>query len=78
MNTQKRNLKERICALLLTVAMVFTLVLPDTALIVRAEETPAATPETTVDVTFQITDASNSDAVLTDNQVLKVWKTAES
>lgn len=78
MNTQKRNLKERICALLLAVAMVFTLVLPDTALIVRAEETPAATPETTVDVTFQITDASNSDAVLTDNQVLKVWKTAES
>lgn len=78
MNTQKRNLKERICALLLAVAMVFTLVLPDTALIVRAEETPAATPETTVDVAFQITDASNSNAVLTDNQVLKVWKTAES
>lgn len=78
MNTQKRKLKERICAWLLAVAMVFTLVLPDTALTVRAEETPAATPETTVDVTFQITDASNSDAVLTDNQILKVWKTTES
>ena len=67
MKTQGRSWKERICALLLALAMVLTGMLPGSA--ATAEAAPFWEH---VDVTFRVLDSENQDALLNDDVTIKV------
>ena len=67
MKTQGRSWKERICALLLALAMVLTGMLPGST--ATAE---AAMPWEWVDVTFRVLDSENQDALLNDDVTITV------
>lgn len=62
---KKRNLKERICALLLAVLMPLVSVMPNLGMVVMAEEPAAsADPAETVEAVFTVTDSSENGAGL--------------
>ena len=66
MRSKGKSWKERICALLLALAMVLTGIMPGSAATVEAAET--------TDVFFTIKDADNDDGVLNSDITVEVFK----
>ena len=75
MRKTARSWKERICALLLAVAMVITWMMPNAALTAEAAPEPG---ETTTDVIFSIKDADNKDALLKSGITLVIFDSSNT